>query len=69
MAFGGRGKDRISVADGDTCDEVSCGEEVASVEGDDDVVADTVTIDVVRSSYPSGPITDVDTVYEQRRGR
>ncbi len=65
-AFGGTGADKVNVADGDTRDEVSCGEEdPASPAGDDDTVADTVVIDVVKGdSVNPDKITAADTVYE-----
>lgn len=65
-AFGGTGKDEVNVADGDTRDEVSCGEEgAASPAGDDDTVSDTVVIDVVKGdSANPDKITAADKVYE-----
>lgn len=65
-AFGGTGKDKVNVADGDTRDEISCGEEdPASPAGDDDIVSDTVVIDVVKGdSANPNKITAADKVYE-----
>jgi hypothetical protein len=61
-AFGGLGNDTINVADGDTRDEVSCGENIESPDGGTDD-KDRVKIDVVRDS--SGKITAADTVHEK----